>query len=115
MQTGVDVKSGLLLKKIQTIDIAAVVWILLGLQALLFSIPQAIAALFLEPIQSVLYITVYSWLTIGVIGGWSVLRTNSFWPGLASATLMNLILSMLLLLNNLHKFRMKIDGFYHIG
>ncbi|NLP12647.1 CPBP family intramembrane metalloprotease [bacterium] len=71
------------------------VWAI-GLQALLFSIPQAIAALFLEPIQSVLYVSVYSWLAIGVIGGWSAWRTNSIWPGLASATLMNLILTMLL-------------------
>ncbi|MEN4011412.1 MAG: CPBP family intramembrane glutamic endopeptidase [Chloroflexota bacterium] len=68
----------------------------IGLQALLFSIPQAIAALFLKPIQSVLYVIVYSWLAIGVIGGWSAWRTNSIWPGLASATLMNLILTMLL-------------------
>lgn len=71
------------------------VWAI-GLQALLFSIPQAIAALFLEPIQSVLYVTVYSWLAIGVIGGWSAWRTNSIWPGLASATLMNLVLTILL-------------------
>lgn len=71
------------------------VWAI-GLQALLFAIPQVIAALFLEPIQSVLYISVYSWLAIGVIGGWSAWRTKSIWPGLASAALMNLILTMLL-------------------
>jgi membrane protease YdiL (CAAX protease family) len=67
------------------------------LQALLFSIPQAIAALFMPSLQAVLYIAVYSWLAIGVIGGWSAWRTNSIWPGLMAATLMNLILTRIFL------------------
>lgn len=74
------------------------VWAI-GLQALLFSIPQAIAALFLPPLQGVLYFVVYAWLSIGVTGGYFAWRTNSIWPGLAAAAWMNLVLTLLWSLN----------------
>ncbi len=61
------------------------------LQAALFTLPQLIAALFLPPLQGVLYAVVYSWLGIGVVGGWAASRTSSIFPSLLSATLLNAI------------------------
>ncbi len=65
----------------------------IGLQAALFTIPQAIIAFFLPPLQGALYIVVYSWFSIGIIGGWAAMRTQSIWPGLFSATICNLLLT----------------------
>ena len=67
----------------------------IGLQALLFSIPQAIAALFMPGLQAVIYVVVYAWLAVGVIGGWAAWRTGSIWPSLLAATLMNLVFTAL--------------------
>lgn len=72
------------------------VWAI-ALQALLFTMPQALAALFLAPLQGVLYVFVYSWFGIGVLGGWAAWRTGSIWPSLAAAALMNLVLCLLVL------------------
>ncbi len=66
------------------------------LQATLFTLPQLLAAFLLPLTQSILYGLVYSWLTIGLIGGWAASRTRSIWPSLASATLYNLILCLIL-------------------
>jgi membrane protease YdiL (CAAX protease family) len=65
-------------------------------QATLFTLPQLIAALFLPTLQGVLYAVIYAWLGIGVINGWAACRTQSIWPGLVSATLVNFILTGLL-------------------
>lgn len=73
-------------------------WWAIALQAALFSLPQAIVALFFPPLQAVLYIFVYAWLAIGVIGGWAAARTGTIWPSLIAATLSNLILSLIILL-----------------
>jgi membrane protease YdiL (CAAX protease family) len=62
------------------------------LQATLFALPQMLAALFLPPIQGILYATVYAWLATGVIGGWAANRTQSIWPSLAAATIYNVIM-----------------------
>ncbi len=70
------------------------VWAIL-LQALLFSLPQAIAALFLSPVQGFVYLVGYSFIAIGLIGGWAAWRTKSIWPSLVTAVLMNLILVIL--------------------
>jgi membrane protease YdiL (CAAX protease family) len=70
------------------------IWSIL-LQALLFSMPQAIAALFLGPVQGLVYLVAYSFIAIGVIGGWADWRTKSIWPSLVTATLMNLVMVML--------------------
>ncbi len=69
-------------------------WAIL-LQALLFTLPQSIAALFFNLTQAVAYIAGYSFLAIGVIGGWAAWRTKSIWPGLITASLMNLILVLI--------------------
>lgn len=66
------------------------------LQALLFTVPQGIAAFLLLPVQGVLYAVVYSWLGIGVVGGWAAARTQSIWPSLTAAVLFNFILTLLL-------------------
>lgn len=62
------------------------------LQAGLFTIPQLLAALLLSPVQGVIYAVVYSWLAVGVVGGWSAARTQSIWPSLTAATIWNAIL-----------------------
>jgi membrane protease YdiL (CAAX protease family) len=64
-------------------------------QATLFTLPQMLAAFLLAPLQGVLYAVVYSWLAIGLIGGWAASRTQSIWPSLLSATLYNIIMCTL--------------------
>lgn len=64
----------------------------IALQAALFTLPQALAALLLKPVQGIVYAIVYSWLAVGVIGGWAARRTNSIWPSLVSATIWNALL-----------------------
>ena len=65
------------------------------IQALLFVIPNSLVALVLPPLQAVLYVLVYTWLAIGIIGGWAASRTGSIWPSLISAAVCNLVLVML--------------------
>jgi len=67
-------------------------WPAIILQAVLFTLPQALAAFIFPPLQAVLWIVIYAWLGVGVIGGWAAARTGSIWPSLVSATLMNLVL-----------------------
>jgi membrane protease YdiL (CAAX protease family) len=71
-------------------------WPAILLQALLFTLLQAIPAFFLSPVQALVWIGVYSFLGVGLINGWSASRTDSIWPGLIAATLMNLIVIMLM-------------------
>ena len=52
-------------------------WRAIALQAALFTLPQLLAALLLSPLQGVVYAVVYSWLAVGVVGGWSAARTRS--------------------------------------
>ncbi len=61
------------------------------LQAALFAVPQAIAATVMSPGQAVVYVFGYSWLAIGVVGGWAASRTGSIWPSLLTATIANLL------------------------
>ena len=67
----------------------------IALQAALFSIPQLLVTLLFPPLQSVLWVVVYSWLAIGVVGGWSASQTRSIWPSLIAATLTNFLLTWL--------------------
>lgn len=62
------------------------------LQGIMFVIPNLLVAFTLPLIQGVLYLLIYTWLAIGLIGGWAALRTGSIWPSLISATLCNLVL-----------------------
>jgi len=66
-------------------------------QAVLFTIPQLLAAVLLPPMQGILYAAVYSFLAIGLIGGWTASRTQSIWPSLASATIYNLVMCILVI------------------
>ena len=59
------------------------------IQAALFTLPQLLAALVLPPLQGLLYAVVYSFLAIGVVGGWAAARTGSIWPSLAAAAISN--------------------------
>jgi membrane protease YdiL (CAAX protease family) len=71
-------------------------WVIV-IQAALFTIPQLLAALLLSPTQGLIYVVVYSFLGIGLIGGWAAARTQSIWPSLASAMIWNLIMIALVL------------------
>jgi membrane protease YdiL (CAAX protease family) len=62
------------------------------IQSTLFTIPQLLAAFLLTPLQGVVYAVIYSFLGIGIIGGWAATRTQSIWPSLASATIWNAIM-----------------------
>lgn len=78
----------LLLKKMRPI------WAII-LQATLFTLPQSLAALFLTPQQGLFYVFIYSWLSIGVTGGWAAWRTHSIWPSLVTATAANLVFTLM--------------------
>ncbi len=67
------------------------------IQALLFTIPNLPVAFFLPPLQGTLYAVVYTFMGIGLFGGWAASRTDSIWPSLVSATICNLILVALIL------------------
>ena len=67
------------------------------LQAVLFILPNLLAASALPALQGWLYALIYTWLAIGMLGGWAASRTGSIWPSLISATLCNLILVSLIL------------------
>jgi membrane protease YdiL (CAAX protease family) len=66
------------------------------LQAVLFVIPNLLIAFALPALQGLLYALVYTWLAIGLIGGWAASRTGSIWPSLVSATVCNLVLVALI-------------------
>ncbi len=66
-------------------------------QASLFTIPQVLAAFLLLPVQGVVYAVVYSFIGVGLIGGWAAARTQSIWPSLAAATIWNIILTAIVM------------------
>lgn len=61
------------------------------LQAALFAVPQALVATVMSPAQATVYVVGYSWLAIGVVGGWAAARTRSIWPSLLTAIIANLL------------------------
>ncbi|MCL4562127.1 MAG: CPBP family intramembrane metalloprotease [Chloroflexi bacterium] len=63
------------------------------IQAALFTLPQLLAALLLTPVQGVIYVVLYSFLGVGLVGGWAAERTQSIWPSLVSATIWNAIIT----------------------
>lgn len=67
------------------------------LQALLFTVPNLLVAFVLPSLQGMLYILIYTWLGIGILGGWAASRAGSIWPSLISATLCNLVLVAIIL------------------
>jgi membrane protease YdiL (CAAX protease family) len=69
-------------------------WKAITLQALLFTLPQCLAASLLPTLQGILYAVIYSFVVIGLLGGWSANKTQSIWPSLISATVYNLVMVM---------------------
>ncbi len=67
----------------------SVSWAIL-IQALLFTILNLFVIIALPPLQSILYL-IYTWLGVGIIGGWVAARTKSIWPSLFSVTVANLV------------------------
>jgi membrane protease YdiL (CAAX protease family) len=67
------------------------------LQALAFVLPNLLVAYALPALQGMLYALVYTWLAIGLVGGWAAARTRSIWPSLVSATLCNLLVVILVM------------------
>ncbi len=67
------------------------------LQASLFALPQLLPALLMPTEQGIVYVAVYSWLIIGLVGGWAAARTSSILPSLVSATILNFVLAAILL------------------
>jgi membrane protease YdiL (CAAX protease family) len=70
-------------------------WAAILLQAALFSLPQALPALILSPLQGAVWVGAYAFLAVGVINGWAAARTNSIWPGVIAAPLMNVVVTWL--------------------
>lgn len=64
----------------------------LVIQALLFTLPNLLASLLLPSPQGALYAVVYTFLGIGLVGGWAAWRTQSIWPSLFSAAVTNLLM-----------------------
>ena len=68
------------------------------IQAALFTLPQLIVAFIMPtPIMGLVYGLVYAFGAIGMINGWVATKAGAIWPNLVAATLMNLILSVLIL------------------
>lgn len=66
------------------------------IQSLVFVIPNLLIAFLLPTLQGLLYAVVYTWLAIGLLGGWAASRTGSIWPSLISTTVCNLVLVILI-------------------
>ncbi len=67
------------------------------IQSLLFVLPNLIAVCFVPLLQGTLYAIVYSWLVVGIGGGWAASRTQSIWPSLVSLTAGNLVFCAIVL------------------
>ena len=68
------------------------------IQAAVFTLPQLIVAFIMpSPVMGLVYVLVYAFGAIGMINGWVANKAGAIWPNLIAASLMNLILSLLLL------------------
>lgn len=68
------------------------------IQAALFTLPQLIVSFIMpNPVMGLVYGLVYAFAAIGMINGWVAAKAGAIWPNLVAATLMNLILSILIL------------------
>ena len=68
------------------------------IQALMFTLPQLIVVFIMpSPIMGIVYGLVYAFGAIGMINGWVASQAGAIWPNLAAASIMNLILSALIL------------------
>ncbi|MFW5713159.1 MAG: type II CAAX prenyl endopeptidase Rce1 family protein [Brevefilum sp.] len=68
------------------------------IQSAAFTLPQLILAFLMpSPIMGLVLILVYAFGAIGMINGWVATRAGAIWPNLFAASIMNLILSILIL------------------
>ena len=68
------------------------------IQAAIFTLPQLIVAFIMpSPVMGLVYALIYAFGAIGMINGWVASRAGAIWPNLIAASLMNLILSILIL------------------
>lgn len=65
------------------------------IQAVIFIIPNTFVAFFMLPAQGIIYTIIYAGVSIGIVGGWTTKCTNSIWPSLVSASILNLIAVLL--------------------
>ncbi len=65
-------------------------------QAFFFALPNLIVTFIMPLAAGIVYFFVYAFLGVGCIGGYTAYKTDSIWPGLISASLMNLILVIIL-------------------
>lgn len=65
------------------------------IQAGLFAVPNLIVGFMMPALQSIIFILVYAFLAIGCVGGYIVHKSGTIWPGLISASTMNLILVLI--------------------
>ncbi|MCF8009555.1 MAG: CPBP family intramembrane metalloprotease [Halanaerobiales bacterium] len=66
------------------------------IQAVFFTLPNLIVTLMMPLVQGLVYLIVYAFLGVGCIGGYTAYKTDSIWPSLISASLINLILVLIL-------------------
>jgi membrane protease YdiL (CAAX protease family) len=65
-------------------------------QAAAFALVQAVPALLLAPLEGAVFVAVYAFAAVGLVGGWAAWRTASIWPSLVVATTANAVLTALL-------------------
>ena len=65
-------------------------------QAFLFALPNLIVTFMMPLVSGIVFVFVYAFLGVGCIGGYTAYKTDSIWPSLLSASLMNLILVIIL-------------------
>jgi len=66
------------------------------IQAFLFALPNLIVTFMMPLVSGIIYVFVYAFLGVGCIGGYTAYKTDSIWPSLISASLMNFLLVIIL-------------------
>jgi membrane protease YdiL (CAAX protease family) len=68
------------------------------IQAALFTLPQLVVVFIMPSLSmGLVYGLVYSFGAIGMINGWVSMKAGAIWPNLIAASVMNLILSVIIL------------------
>jgi membrane protease YdiL (CAAX protease family) len=65
------------------------------IQAGLFAVPNLVVGFMMPALQSIIFIFMYAFLAIGCVGGYTAYKSETIWPGLISASIMNLILVLI--------------------
>ena len=68
------------------------------IQAVIFTLPQLVVVFLMPTLtMGLVYGLVYSFGAIGMLNGWVSMKSGAIWPNLIAASVMNLILSILIL------------------